>query len=822
MRKKHILYAWIAILMFFGVGAGSQEPLDADSLVLHPTNILGTDINPNLKNWIESVDGPDLMSMARKDFEKHIEKFDKVEQSYLKLKYANTHSLTTSEEVKDAKSKINLNSFLRKRVGKCHVLTPYVIEEVLLSPGVSTGESEELLKQLQVIGSRSCPLKRAISENYITKYVQSQDIHVLKALLKEVSSYRSDKYKQSTIERIYKILPKDNRSEFKKLLLELSEEYSSIQYKNWFNLEEEKENPEFITSEEDSSKNVDLMEEPLKSFYLSKEKARKRECSSSKEYLIRGLSYKSSKLSFEEITDSMWVVDRCIKLTSKSRIKYWKEMDELLSKNKYEYKYKEYVKRKIATIYWEVDRFKEAKSIILETIEEVKKDRVKEKAFMEGLLSLIAKIEANEGNYEQALSYYEYLVKHYPSSFAYYTHIKSLIHLSYKLKKYEECKKYLKIFIESLEKVDFDKRNNSDYTYALYWLAKIEYMDGNVDVARSIWTKLSMWYYSTFYGALAQYSIEKLDNLDLKNKNQDKNIVYHPGPYNSQNFSLNWYMSEFDKDETQLIQRGLELSKLGLKSDAECEFDEIDYKPSEKDASEKEKQKEYKRYTLKILLDYISGDWLSLVKNYDKLPRSFRSRLPIGFEKILFPIRYKESVDLYSKKLNLDPNIILAIIRQESLFNQKARSGVGATGVMQLMPKTALSEYKRIKKNSPDYIDKSNLNSDKRFSYRLKEDPDLNISLGVYHFNGLVNLYKNNIVHVLSAYNANPTALNKWLARYKGEDLLSFIEDIPYSETKTYIKLVMRNYFYYSRWYGTEFVENSYMDIFTNNFLKSK
>ncbi len=821
MRKKHILYAIIAILMFFGVSAGSGDSSEGDGLTLRSTGVSGTDINEGLKRWIDSYESRDCLNLERKSFENYIQKYDKVEQSYLRLKYANLHSGGGVEEVKDAKKKINLNSFLRKRVGKYHVLTPYIIEEVLQSPTTSSEEAEELLAQLQVVGSRSCPLKRAISENYIKKYVESGDIYVLKALLAEVSTYRSDKYKQSTIERIYKILPRDNREEFKKLLTELSEEYSSIQYKNWFNLEEEKENPEFVAKEEDSKKNVELMEEPLKSFYLSKEKAKKRECSSAKEYLIRGLSYKNSKLSFEEITDSMWVVDRCLKQTSKSRAKYWKEMEKVLVKDGYDYKYKEYVRRKIATLYWEIDRFKEAKSIILETIEEVKKDRKKDKAFMEGLLSLIAKIEANEGNYEQALSYYEYLVKKYPNSDTYYMHIKFLIHLSYKLAKYDDCRKYLKIFIDSLEKVDTDKRNNSDYTYAMYWLAKLEYMNKNIDIARTIWTKLALRYYSTFYGALAQYSLEKLDTIEKRQSNKDSKdyVMYQPGPYNNESFDVNWYLSEFNAEEKQLILRGLELTKLGLKSDAECEFDEIEYKSDvDKINEEKELKKLYRRYTMKILLDYISGDWLALVKNYDKIPRSYRSKLPLGFEKILFPIRYKDSVDLYSKKLNLDPNIILGIIRQESLFNQKAKSGVGATGVMQLMPKTALGEYRRIKKANPAYLSEIG-EASSGFVKRIKDDPALNISLGVYHFNGLVNLYKGNIVHVLSAYNANPTALNKWIGRYKGEDYLSFIEDIPYSETKTYIKLVMRNYFYYSRWYGTGVEEDSYMDILVNNFL---
>jgi hypothetical protein len=56
-------------------------------------------------------------------------------------------------------------------------------------------------------------------------------------------------------------------------------------------------------------------------------------------------------------------------------------------------------------------------------------------------------------------------------------------------------------------------------------------------------------------------------------------------------------------------------------------------------------------------------------------------------------------------------------------------------------------------------------------------------------------------VFVLTSYNANPRATERWLESIDSSDMIVFIERIPYRETRSYVKLVMRNYFYYKRWY---------------------
>ena len=65
-----------------------------------------------------------------------------------------------------------------------------------------------------------------------------------------------------------------------------------------------------------------------------------------------------------------------------------------------------------------------------------------------------------------------------------------------------------------------------------------------------------------------------------------------------------------------------------------------------------------------------------------------------------------------------------------------------------------------------------------------------------------MNIYKSP-VYALTAYNASPAATQKWQRTLATDDWLTFIERIPYKETRAYVKLILRNYFYYKRWYNT-------------------
>jgi len=152
---------------------------------------------------------------------------------------------------------------------------------------------------------------------------------------------------------------------------------------------------------------------------------------------------------------------------------------------------------------------------------------------------------------------------------------------------------------------------------------------------------------------------------------------------------------------------------------------------------------------------------------------------------VLYPKAYGEMVVNYSEKAGIDPSLAFAVMRAESSFSPEATSPVGARGLMQLMPKTAAMVLEE-RKIAPERL----------------YDPELNIRLGTKHLRELIDKYGGNQTAVIASYNAGASNVNRWLKTYahlKGEE---FIESIPFSETRNYVKKVLAVAAIYKRLYG--------------------
>ena len=124
------------------------------------------------------------------------------------------------------------------------------------------------------------------------------------------------------------------------------------------------------------------------------------------------------------------------------------------------------------------------------------------------------------------------------------------------------------------------------------------------------------------------------------------------------------------------------------------------------------------------------------------------------------------------------------IIRQESSFDRAAVSHASARGMMQLMPATARETAGKI--GLPTDIG------------RLTRDPDYNIQLGSSYLNSLMSYWGNNAVLAAASYNAGPGNVRKWIRengdpRMPGVDVVKWIEDIPFTETRGYVQRVLEN-----------------------------
>jgi soluble lytic murein transglycosylase len=145
--------------------------------------------------------------------------------------------------------------------------------------------------------------------------------------------------------------------------------------------------------------------------------------------------------------------------------------------------------------------------------------------------------------------------------------------------------------------------------------------------------------------------------------------------------------------------------------------------------------------------------------------------------RLVYPIVHREAIILESRRRNLDPALVAAIIRQESGFNPRATSSAGARGLMQMMPSVGRAVARSI--DVPEW------RSD------LLYQPDINLQLGIRHLEAFISRYE--APYALAAYNAGESRLVRWLRRPGARDPELFVERIPFTETRDYVRIVLRN-----------------------------
>lgn len=180
-----------------------------------------------------------------------------------------------------------------------------------------------------------------------------------------------------------------------------------------------------------------------------------------------------------------------------------------------------------------------------------------------------------------------------------------------------------------------------------------------------------------------------------------------------------------------------------------------------------------------------TGLYLPLFATIGALQPEVKDRLLDHHPDLLFPQPFSELIAQASQKSGTPQEFIYSIIRQESAFNPEARSPADALGLMQLLPSVAEEIAKR---NSLPYTEAQDLFK-----------PEINIPLGAFELKSLMEKYDNQFILAVSGYNANGNAIKGWLKTRFRPDPVEFIEEVPYEETRGYIKLTMRNYVFYQR-----------------------
>lgn len=155
--------------------------------------------------------------------------------------------------------------------------------------------------------------------------------------------------------------------------------------------------------------------------------------------------------------------------------------------------------------------------------------------------------------------------------------------------------------------------------------------------------------------------------------------------------------------------------------------------------------------------------------------------------KIIYPVSHEQTIEKYSKENELDPYLVLALIKAESNFVSDARSNKGARGLMQITEGTAVWVAEKM--------------GIKDFDVDTLNEPQTNIALGSWYLSYLLDRYNSDDTLALCAYNAGSRNVEKWLSdkEYSTDGIT--LEKIPFSETRHYVEKIRKYHKGYKKFY---------------------
>jgi peptidoglycan lytic transglycosylase len=176
-----------------------------------------------------------------------------------------------------------------------------------------------------------------------------------------------------------------------------------------------------------------------------------------------------------------------------------------------------------------------------------------------------------------------------------------------------------------------------------------------------------------------------------------------------------------------------------------------------------------------VLAGFANADaWYDAIVAATHMEKNGQLSHPVA-ERVRYPRAYWDLFQPSSTRLALDPYLVLALSRQESLFNPRATSSSNARGLMQLIPSTARK-----------MASQEGMDTEKIALY----DPSVNVKLGTTYLKNLFEMFHGDEFHAVAAYNGGENAVSKWIAKSPGPDD-EWVENIAYKETREYVKKVI-------------------------------
>ena len=187
--------------------------------------------------------------------------------------------------------------------------------------------------------------------------------------------------------------------------------------------------------------------------------------------------------------------------------------------------------------------------------------------------------------------------------------------------------------------------------------------------------------------------------------------------------------------------------------------------------------------------DFHTGQSLLVQAHAEWLGQGFEPSHPALFWLAWPPAYRSEVLEHLPEDKSVEAELVWAIMREESGFRPAVMSSAGAVGLLQLMPETARNTATRLSLPQMDVME-------------ALERPESNIQLGAAYLDHLSERFPGRVSAVIASYNAGPSAVGRWLEGDAGQlEDDEWVEEIPYTQTRTYTKRVLRSLYVYRSLY---------------------
>lgn len=338
-----------------------------------------------------------------------------------------------------------------------------------------------------------------------------------------------------------------------------------------------------------------------------------------------------------------------------------------------------------------------------------------------------------------------------------------------------------------------------DYRWDLvgYWLGRSQAAAGQSDAARATWQAMADRAPDIYYGILANYALAGVPMSDAAMLARIDEVAGPasrvPGDDGSQAFAETWLANWLGvsaeavgvlpptiAEDLDLV-KGRLLLELDQRGDALAALERVYQRNRDSAAALYPMSLEFSRlgaYRLSIL---------SAARLMQFSPAGLVENAPAYVQRLSFPRPFSELIEREARANNIDPFVYYSLIRQESLFEEGARSTAAAQGLAQIIPDTGQWVAQRV--GHPEYTND--------IIYR----PVINVRFGAYYLDWAREYLDGNLLSALVGYNAGPGNSDAWRDRFGADDTL-FVEQLTFSEPRLYIQLILSNLYHYTRLYA--------------------